>query len=39
MHIKVKGVNNHLVFVFDDSQEFNTLLNEPALKVNVTFTF
>lgn len=28
MHIKVKGVNNHLVFVFDDSQEFNTLLNE-----------
>ncbi|WP_294578578.1 septum site-determining protein MinC [uncultured Thomasclavelia sp.] len=28
MHIKVKGVNNHLVFVFDDSQEFNSLLQE-----------
>ena len=31
MHIKVKGVNNHLVFVFDDSQEFNTLLNAIVL--------
>lgn len=28
MHIKVKGVNNHLIFVFDDSQELYTLLNE-----------
>lgn len=28
MHIKVKGVNGHLVFVFDDSQEFNSLISE-----------
>ncbi len=28
MHIKVKGVNGHLVFVFDDSQEFNSLMSE-----------
>lgn len=28
MHIKVKGVNNHLVFVLDDHQEFNSLMNE-----------
>lgn len=28
MDIKVKGVNNHLVFVFDDSQEFNILLDQ-----------
>lgn len=28
MHIKVKGVNNHLVFVLDDRQEFNCLMNE-----------
>ena len=27
MHIKVKGVNGHLVFVFDDSQEFNSLIS------------
>lgn len=42
MHIKVKGVNGHLVFVFDDSQEFNSLISElksllvsPYLKVMV----
>ena len=28
MHIKVKGVNNHLVFVLDDNQDFNSLMNE-----------
>ena len=28
MHIKVKGVSGHLVFVFDDSQEFNSLMSE-----------
>lgn len=28
MHIKVKGINGHLVFVFDDSQEFNSLISE-----------
>ena len=28
MHIKVKGVNGHLVFVLDDSQEFNNLMKE-----------
>lgn len=28
MHIKVKGVNGHLAFVFDDSQDFNSLLSE-----------
>ena len=27
MHIKVKGVNNHLVFVLDDNQDFNSLMN------------
>ena len=35
MHIKVKGVNNHLVFVLDDNQDFNSLMNElesPYLK-------
>ena len=28
MHIKVKGVSGHLVFVLDDSQEFNNLIKE-----------
>ena len=28
MLIKVKGVNNHLVFVLDDNQDFNSLMNE-----------
>lgn len=28
MHIKVKGVNGHLVFVLDDNQEFNSLIEE-----------
>ena len=28
MHIKVKGINGHLVFVFDDGQEFNSLISE-----------
>ena len=28
MHIKVKGVSGHLVFVLDDSQEVNNLIKE-----------
>ena len=35
MHIKVKGVNGHLVFVLDDSQEFNNL-NEGTKNLGFT---
>ena len=28
MHIKVKGCSSHLIFIFDDHQEFNCLIKE-----------